>query len=84
MSDEKSPLKEILDPNFDPSNDFDKTVNMFFLAIVVFITYIVLNARCVDTWFKVQVPRRGYRIVTKALILFIIVFLVDSLIHHKH
>ncbi len=84
MSDEKSSLDEILDPDFDPNSEFEKGINMFFLAIVAFITYIVLNVRCVDRWFTVQIPRKNYRIVGKALILFVVVFLVDSIIHKKN
>jgi hypothetical protein len=79
MSDNNS-IDNITEPDYDSRTYFEKLVSTFFLAIVAFVTYIVLNINPVDRWLAVEIPKRNYRIVAKALILFVVIFIVDCII----
>ena len=65
------------------SNNFwYKVIYYWMLPILTMIFFIILSLPSVDAFFAVEIPNFYYRLYVKALILFVIVYILDRLIEN--
>lgn len=73
-------LEEVLGKRINNESEFDRFVGLFLVSIVAAILLVILFLRPVDSWFVKNIPNYEYRLCAKALILFVVVFIVNALI----
>ena len=78
--DETKILEEVLGDDVCVEDGLERFVSLFFIPLVAFLTFIVLSVKCVDRWFVKEIPRYGYRLFAKAVIIAIVIFLTDHII----
>lgn len=64
----------------DQNNWLDRFVELFFISIIVLVAYIVLSLKCVDDYFRAQIPSYYHRVASKGLLLFVIALLATAAI----
>jgi hypothetical protein len=57
-----------------------RSVEFFALALAATVVYVILQLPSVDAWFTRYIPDFEYRLATKALLFFVIVYLLDRLV----
>ena len=72
-------LQEALGQTTCTNSIIARTVELFAMAIMVTLVFIFLQLPPVEAWFARYIPDFEYRLITKALLFFVIVYLLDRL-----
>lgn len=57
-----------------------KSVELFTLAFLATVFYILLGLPVVENWFICNIPDYEYRFITKAILFFVVIYLLDRLV----
>lgn len=57
-----------------------KSVELFTLAFLATVFYILLSLPVVEDWFRCYIPNYEYRFITKAVLFFVVIYLLDRLV----
>jgi hypothetical protein len=55
----------------------DRIVDLYLIAVVGVILFVILSLNSVDNWLSQLIPKAWARFVIKAIIIFIVLYLVD-------
>ena len=74
---ERKLLKRSIGKRVCDNSTFSKGVNILTMAIVSTILFVVLSLSIVDDWLAIYIPDYTFRLIAKAVLFFIIIYVVD-------
>lgn len=73
-------LQEALGETTCTNSIIARSVEFFSLAIMATLVYIFLQLPPVEAWFERYIPDFEYRLISKAILFFVIVYILDRLV----
>jgi hypothetical protein len=79
-SSEKIGFQEALGEKTCTNNIIARSVELFVLSVVATLLFLFFQLSGVESWFKRHIPDNNYRLVAKALLFFVLIYILDRIV----